>query len=296
MRSSRPLLEKLEVRGMEAAYLDQGDGPPVLFVHCSSGTHRAWSFAFDDVSREHRVLAPDLFGYGESSPWPVHPPRPDVHDMDVLDRLIEDAGEPVHVVGHSYGGALAMELARRSAEAGTGLVRSLFLIEPVSFHLLRTGGMHREWDRVSRVAQRCIDLAERGRSQRAAARYMGFWLGRAKWWLMPRRVRQGIVSTIHKVGDEWSNIFHLDYSPEAYAAVTCPTHLVWGSRTPRPAAAVVELLGDTLPNARVSVIQGAGHMSPFTHREVLRRQILEHLELSRDDTVTRSIRPEHQLA
>ena len=296
MRSSRPLLKKLELRGMDAAYLDQGDGPPVLFVHCSSGTHRQWSFAFDDVSRGHRVLAPDLFGYGESSPWPKDPPRPDVHDIDVLERLAADAGEPVHVVGHSYGGALAMELARRSAEAGTGLVRSLFLVEPVSFHLLRTGGMLRQWDRVAKVAQRCIDLAEGGHPQRAAARYMGFWLGRAKWWLMPRRMKRGIVSTIHKVGDEWSNIFHLDHSPDAYAAITCPTHLVWGSRTPRPAAAVVGLLGDTLPNARVSAIPGAGHMSPFTHREVLRSQILEHLELSRDGSVSRSNRLRHQRA
>jgi pimeloyl-ACP methyl ester carboxylesterase len=66
-----------------------------------------------------------------------------------------------------------------------------------------------------------------------------------------------------------------------YAGVTAPTLLIVGSKTRAPAKAVVELLARTLPNATVTVLRGAGHMSPFTHPLALNRLILEQLAARR---------------
>ena len=66
-----------------------------------------------------------------------------------------------------------------------------------------------------------------------------------------------------------------------FASVTAPTLLIAGSKTRAPARAVVDMLGATLSNATVTVLKGAGHMSPFTHPSELNRLILGHLAAQR---------------
>jgi pimeloyl-ACP methyl ester carboxylesterase len=62
-----------------------------------------------------------------------------------------------------------------------------------------------------------------------------------------------------------------------YAAIAAPTLLIAGSRTRAPTRAVAELLAATLPNAKLEILKGAGHMSPFTHPTELNRLILDYL-------------------
>ena len=66
-----------------------------------------------------------------------------------------------------------------------------------------------------------------------------------------------------------------------YAEITTPTLLIKGGKTRTPAREVVDLLGDTMPNAKVETLKGAGHMSPFTHPAELNQLILAHLAARR---------------
>src|SRR5262249_61702124 len=99
-------------------------------LHCSSGSSSAWTAVI--VSRGFRTLAPDLLGYGRNSPWPRDVDLGSDTELAIFDSLLDSCGEPVHLVGHSYGGAVApnaaMGLPRR--------VGSLSLIAPVAFYLL----------------------------------------------------------------------------------------------------------------------------------------------------------------
>jgi pimeloyl-ACP methyl ester carboxylesterase len=54
-----------------------------------------------------------------------------------------------------------------------------------------------------------------------------------------------------------------------------------GGKTRAPTRAVVDLLGETLPNAKVATLEGAGHMSPFTHPSELNQMILDYLAAQR---------------
>jgi pimeloyl-ACP methyl ester carboxylesterase len=63
--------------------------------------------------------------------------------------------------------------------------------------------------------------------------------------------------------------------------MTVPTLLVAGGKTRAPTRAVVDMLGAALPNAQVSVLKGAGHMSPFTHPTEVNRMIAGHLAARR---------------
>lgn len=270
-------METLQLRQMQAQYLDTGSGPPAILVHCSSGSHRQWSFLKDRLAESHRVLAPDLLGYGQSSAWPQGGNAPADSDLDVVMALIEEAGRPVHLIGHSYGGAICLDAARHHAERGSGAVASLLLIEPVAFQLLKESGHHGEWRTISAVARKCIERSARGRPKQAANAYMGFWLGPLKWRLSPTRFRQDVIRTVHKVAHEFRGVFEHGTSAEDFRSIDCPVTLVRGGKSPRPAAAVVDVLAKTLRRADVKVIPDAGHMSPFTHRGAVEAIVLEHL-------------------
>ena len=126
-------LETLVVDGRTVAYQDVGAGPTVILAHGSGASHRAWAPVVAALRDRYRVLTPDLLGYGRSEPSPVNARFHPWSDLGALIALAERAEVPVHLVGHSYGGALSLEAGRTLGAR----VRSLTLIEPVALHLMR---------------------------------------------------------------------------------------------------------------------------------------------------------------
>ena len=267
-------MERLEIAGLPVAYVDEGRGRPVLLAHCSSGNHRMWGALIRELTGSHRVLAPDLIGYGQSGRWPQGQPYEPDADVRVLVAIAEKAGAPVHLVGHSYGGAMALEAARFLGER----VASMTLIEPVAFHLLKAGGREADHAVVADVARRTIAAVAAGNRRAASAAYMGYWLGRLRWWLAPKKLKDPVFETVDKVAMEFGALGQLDVTSLApYEALRAPTLLLYGARTRSAAKAVVQILERTLPGARSAAISGAGHMSPFTHRDQVNRLILDHI-------------------
>lgn len=133
MGRSDERLETLDVDGRTVAYRDVGAGPIVILAHGSGASHRAWAPVVAALRHDYRVLTPDLLGYGRSEPSRVNARFHPWSDLGALIALAERADAPVHLVGHSYGGALALEAARSLGRRA----RSLTLIDPVAFHLMR---------------------------------------------------------------------------------------------------------------------------------------------------------------
>jgi lipase len=268
-------LHQINVAGVPIAYADEGSGPPVLLAHCSSGNHRMWRALTQALLPANRVIAPDLIGYGRSGRWPAGRPYEADADIRLLMALAERAGGPVHLVGHSYGAAMAFEAARL---LGPDKVRAMTLIEPVCFHLLGAGGYPAEEATVRDVARRTIEAVDRGDRRAAAGAYMGFWLGRFRWWLAPKKLKAPVIDTVDKVAMEFAAIETQKTANLApYRAMRVPTLLLYGEHTRAPAKAVVRLLTATLPMARAEAIPGAGHMSPITHRDAVNALVAEHI-------------------
>ena len=100
------------------------DGETVLVVHGVTGHGRRWRPLAEEHLADLRIVAPDLLGHGHSSwaaPWTIE--RQVAGLVEVLD---EHASGPVVVVGHSYGGALALQLAATAPER----IRGLVLLDP----------------------------------------------------------------------------------------------------------------------------------------------------------------------
>ncbi|GAA4930027.1 pimeloyl-ACP methyl ester carboxylesterase [Actinomycetospora succinea] len=102
------------------AHVDQGSGPPVLLLHGGALDHRLWEPQIPELSRTHRVVAPDLRGHGASE-TPTAPFR-HVDDVAALVRDLDLA--PVTVAGISLGATVAVDLALEAPELVAQLVVS----------------------------------------------------------------------------------------------------------------------------------------------------------------------------
>jgi pimeloyl-ACP methyl ester carboxylesterase len=265
-------LKEMTVDGIEIAYLDRGDGAVVIVAHCSSASHKEWLQFINDLGLEWRVLAPDFIGYGQSGAWPEGKAFTGEADLAVLLALAGMTEKKVHFVGHSYGAAMALEAARVLGNK----VQSLALVEPVSFNLLRVEGRP-EWAEIEKLRRAVLSAVSAGKDREAAGSFMRYWFGRFRWWLSPEEYKAAITATIRKVALEFTIATESNTKLADYTAVKAPTLLIVGSKTRAPARAVVDMLGGTLPNATVTVLNDAGHMSPFTHPSAVNRMIAGHL-------------------
>src|SRR5262245_22966558 len=194
---------RLETKEGERFYREAGAGEPIVLLHCSSGSSAAWLPVIERLGPGYQVLAPDLLGYGRSAPWLRDAALAPDAELGVVHALLDVVGRPVdrrvHLVGHSYGGAVALDAARRFP----GQVASLTLIEPVAFQLLRRADELDGWREVAALAARHLALVGEGRDAAAAEAFITYWMGPNAWLQMSDSARESAVRMAAKVAAEW---------------------------------------------------------------------------------------------
>lgn len=172
-------MPKFDLEGVAVAFDENGFGPPVVLLHSSASSSRQWQSLKVALADRHRVVALDLHGYGETGAWHGRRPIGLADEAAAVAVLARRLGEPVHLVGHSYGGAVAamaaLWLQRRMA--------SLVLIEPVSFHLLRGGDAQERalFAEIRDLADGVAQAVNRGDEHGAMARFVDYWNGAGAW-------------------------------------------------------------------------------------------------------------------
>jgi pimeloyl-ACP methyl ester carboxylesterase len=264
---------RLETRDGDCFYREEGAGEPILLLHCSSGSSGGWRPIIDRLAGDYRALAPDLLGYGRNACWPRGAALEQDSELAIVDALLDVAGEPVHLVGHSYGGTVALNAAKRFPQH----VATLSLIEPVAFQLLRSADEPDGWREIAALAARHISFVAEGRDMAAAEAFITYWMGQAAWQQMPEATRDSVVRTMPKVSAEWGLLFGAEDDLDAIANIGASTLLVCGGRTRTPARRVIEILRSALPDARHLEIEDAGHMSPLSHPMAVADAIRDHV-------------------
>jgi pimeloyl-ACP methyl ester carboxylesterase len=254
-------MPRMKVLGLDVFYRDEGAGPTVILGHSSTGSSGQWSALFARLQDRYRLIAPDHLGYGRTAAYAGGLPLIE-HELALIDALMNTGNEPVHLVGHSYGGALMAHTAVRAP----GRVRSLTLIEPTLFHLLactqRTIAHQEIWEQ----AQRVIRYVTAGNPEEAARGFIDYWVAPGAYDAMDGRVQENVTAGMSKVHDEWLTAFEEQGATlAALAALSVPIQLVAGSNTTRAAWDVVGVLRSIWPRSAYAEIAGAGHMSPLTH-------------------------------
>jgi pimeloyl-ACP methyl ester carboxylesterase len=257
------------VNGSSVAFTDLGCGPAAILLHSSAGSKGQWRSLTEILSGRRRVLAPDLRGYGESD---ARPGEPDLADeAAIVGALAARAGGPIDLVGHSYGGAVALRFALERPD----LVRTLTLIEPVAFHLLRQDWAGRDW--LLAEVQAIASAVARDRNGKGMSRFVDYWNGPGTWAGLSEEKRTDLARLARTVAENFAATVAEAIPLETYRRIQVPVLLFRGANSPAPARRIVALLGSTLPNARIRTIEGAGHMLPVSHRDLVNGEILKHM-------------------
>lgn len=241
----------------------------VLLIHSGGFTSRQWRKLAETLAPDFRVLAPDLLGYGSREPWPDGEPFHFRQDLELLLSLID---RPVHLVGHSYGGFLALQLALARPE----LVRSIAAFEPVAFGIL-----DEVEDADARVGlslvKRTWDPDANGVDEAWLTAFVDWWNGPGAWTRLNEETRAAFRSVGWKVFQEVMTLAADRTSRETWATITAPSLFLGGATSPLTERRVVEKLGASLPHARAHFFPEVGHMGPITHASLVNAAIAEHL-------------------
>nr|WP_315255490.1 alpha/beta hydrolase [uncultured Duganella sp.] len=247
--------------------------PAVVLLHSSMSSKSQWSSLKAQLGHGYRCIAVDLQGYG-ASPFPADAgddyTHTLAHEVDAVVAAIAselEPGEAFHLIGHSFGGACALHLARRMPQR----VLSLTLFEPVAFHLLPEAHPAKA-EIVGVVASIRASASERD----ATRTFIDYWNRVGAFDSVPEIAQNKMVAQIAKVKLDFQALLGEPATLDDLSMLTMPTLVMAGERSPASTRLLVEQLGESLPNACALKLRTA-HMGPITHGDIVNPAIVDFL-------------------
>ena len=237
------------------------DDVTVLCFHSSTASGAQWAALGKELGDGYRVRAPDLYGYGDAPAWHGARPLQLVDEVHRFDALFAEAPGGVHLVGHSYGGAVALRAALRHPQR----VRSVTVYEPVLFGLLDRvepagAALAESWS----IARRVLERIAAGDRAVAAERFVDYWSGAGAWARLPAWQQAAIARRMDKTALDFAACFGDPMTLAELAGLPMPVHCLHGEHAPASTRAICRWLVDAAGFSG-GCIAAAGHLGPMTH-------------------------------
>jgi pimeloyl-ACP methyl ester carboxylesterase len=223
----------------------------VVLVHSALGDSRLWKRQVAALGDRFDVVAPDLPGWG-TSPMPKEP-------FSFVDAVVDHL--PGHLVGNSFGGAIAL----RTALAHQDLVRRLALVG--------AGLPAWDWTEEMRGYFAAEEAAiESGDLDAATEVNLAFWVAPGQWdEVRPQQRRALELQTAHPEPETiWP-----EFGP--LSSLQVPTLVVVGENDKADFRAIAQHLAEEIPDADLALVAGAGHLVGLDQPEELNALLLEFL-------------------
>jgi lipase len=250
--------------------VEQGAGPPVVFLHSGVGSAGEWRGVFSSWPEGYRLIAVDAWRDGTGPGVPGHRTLDDFAGQ--VHAVVEHAGEPVHLIGFSWGGATALHVA----VTAPAVLASLAVIEPEAYSLL-TAEDGPAFAAICGLRDQCREQVRAGCWYEAFEAFVDFYNGPGSFARWPAARRDAFLDGQRARGDLWDVLFGAPVTAGTLASVTMPVTVVEGSATSIVDRAICAAVLRNLRHAEHSVIDGAGHMMPLTHAAELSRALVRHL-------------------
>ena len=254
--------------GTRIAYRRNGEGPPLILVHGAAANHGRWSPVLPSLEEHFTVYAVDRRGRGGSGDGHGYVIEREFEDVAAV---IDSIGEPVNLLGHSYGALLALEAALLTQN-----VRMLVLYDP---------GIEAGEEIYPReVVERLEALLRAGDRDEVVATTMREVAGLPPQMVEHLRtlpVWQTRVAAAHTIPRELRAVKAYGFDPERFKGLMVPTMLLSGGASPAALRKAAEAVDEALPDSRIVVMPGQGHAAMDTGTDLFTAEVLRFLTADR---------------
>ncbi len=255
-------------------HTDEGHGRPVVLIHSSVSANGQWRALTEALKDRYRVLAINLFGYGKTTLWTGTSPQSLYAQAQLVLALCEELSDPVHLVGHSFGGSVALKAAMLLGPR----VRSLILLEPNPFYLLKQGGRTKAFLESRSLRDHVKCFGSLGDWSKIAERFADYWLGDGSWRAMQEKRRSLFAESLRPNFYEWDAVMEEETPIEEWKALKVRTLVVSDKSTRLPIREIIEIFAEACPHWSFRFIAEGGHMAPLTHPEIINPIVREFLD------------------
>ena len=253
-------MPEARVNGIRLYYEEHGEGAPIVCIHGAGSTALMWADAVEELARLGRVIAYDRRGCTRSE-------RPEPYERTSVAEQADDAAAlldalaatPAVVIGRSYGGAVAIDLALRYPDQ----VRALVLLEGDALGLSPAA---LEWTKA--IRDRLREVAARDGIDAVYEALIGEVLGKGAWDSFPDEVRRTLTQNGPALLAELQYVDEVMPDAAAFATIEQPALFVGARDSPPMFREPIEALADAIPNARLALV-GGGHLIDPAAPEVL---------------------------
>jgi len=233
-----------------------GEGEPVVLVHGIPGSSAVWGRVVPRLEREHRVLVPDLLGFGDSS-RPSDAAWAD-RQAEALETLLDGTAGPAALVAHDFGVPVVLSLYRRRPDLVSHLLLAAgnaFPDTPIPLPISAV-----TWPLVGGLLGRFLFagpslamMLRQGVGKDGPSLDRADYLGDAA---QQRAIRQLFASALRNLDELYAPI------AEMLPTIAVPTCVVWGGDDPFFSVATGERTAAQIPGGELVVLPGCGHFIP----------------------------------
>ncbi len=269
----------MDVNGASLAYVDDGRGTPVVFVHGSLGDHRSWDRQRAIVGRQHRVIAYSQRYFG-TEPWGANWPKLGVpaHARDLATFIQGLGAGPVHLVSWSSSGQTVLQVALTHPE----LVRSAFVFEPSDPTFVDDPADLKAIGEERKAFGPAADAVQAGDNNKAARLVLDVVAGRTNaldaW---PPAVQAIVMDNARTLPKEFMDS---DAPPQISCVqlgqIKPPIAIVRGDATTPRFRIIADTAAKCLPAAKRITVPGAGHLWPGDDPQAFSQTLLDFLKRS----------------
>jgi pimeloyl-ACP methyl ester carboxylesterase len=252
-------------------YDECGAGPTIVLVPGSCSTGAAWRPVIADLNGQFRCVTTSLLGYGGTDERRTTSDPSICHEAEALESVIRKAAGPVHLVGHSFGGLVALVVALRRQVP----LASLVIAEAPAMEILRADesqhyGIFRE------MTEAYFTDFSNG-NVGAIAAMIDFYGGMGTFASWPPRVRAYAEQMTPVNILDWASAYGFPLEAASLAAVRIPTLILRGSASHPAMQRANALLSEQIRGAVLVTIEAAAHFMIATHASEVAHLIAQHV-------------------
>ena len=188
---------------LEVDYEEIGDGPTVLLLHSTATGARQWKHFINKFKERFHFVAVNLIGYGNTHKWENEHPQRLIDQVNLLEHVPALKKNSFSIIGHSFGGSVAMIAALHFHTA----INKLVLVEPNPFYLLNQSGFSKAYDEAI-LLQEKIKKYYNNDWEKAVHFFADYWNGAGTWDTYSSDQKRNFSEILKPNYHEWDSVLN----------------------------------------------------------------------------------------